>query len=117
MSFFTQATRGMLRRPNLARALLKAASSGEPQLAQKVGSYHAQMERMIVMSLRGEVMGEPGDLPDPNPSAEEARIAETLDLIWFALMVGWSGGIHGQAAVIEKMTESARIFLRGAGRS
>ena len=64
-----------------------------------------------------EVMGEPGDLPDPNPSAEEARIAETLDLIWFALMVGWSGGIHGQAAVIEKMTESARIFLRGAGRS
>jgi AcrR family transcriptional regulator len=117
MSFFAQATRGMTRRPNLARALLKAASSGEPGLAQKVGSYHAQMERMIVMSLRGEVMGEAGELADPNPSAEEARIAETLDLIWFALMVGWSGGVHGHGAVIEKMTESARIFLRGAGRA
>jgi AcrR family transcriptional regulator len=112
--FFGLATKGMLRRPNLARALLKAVASGEPELAQKVGAFHERVESMIVMSLRGRVSRDPDGLTDPRPTEQESRLADTLDLIWFALLVGWSGGVHDQAAVIEKMGSSAELVIRGS---
>jgi AcrR family transcriptional regulator len=112
--FFGLATKGMLRRPNLARALLKAVASGEPELAQKVGAFHERVEGMIVMSLRGRVSRDPDGLTDPRPTEQESRLADTLDLIWFALLVGWSGGVHDQAAVIEKMGSSAELVIRGS---
>ena len=114
IAFFSLATRGLLRRPNLARALLKAAASGEPDLAQKVASFHDCVGRMVVMSLRGVVSRADGGLCDPGASERESKLADTLDLIWFALLVGWSGGVHGQAAVIEKMRTSAGLVLRGS---
>ncbi len=114
MTFFSLATRGMLRRPNLARALLKAAASGEPELAQKVASFHDCVARMVVESLRGKVSRASEGRSDPAASERESMLADTLDLIWFALMVGWSGGVHGQAAVIEKMRNSAGLVLRGS---
>jgi AcrR family transcriptional regulator len=112
--FFGLATKGMLRRPNLARALLKAVASGEPELAQKVGAFHERVESMIVMSLRGRVSRDPDGLTDPRPTEQESRLADTLDLIWFALLVGWSGGVHDQTAVIEKMGSSAELVIRGS---
>jgi AcrR family transcriptional regulator len=116
MSFFTLVTKGLLRRPNLARALLRAAASGEPALAQKVGAFHEQVSRMIVMSLRGELSCSEGELIDPVPEASEreAELANTLELIWFALLVGWSGGTHKQADVLERMRSSARLIVRGS---
>jgi AcrR family transcriptional regulator len=116
MGFFTLATKGLLRRPNLARALLRAVASGEPALARKVGAYHAHVTRMIVMSLRGELSCSDGELTDPTlPVTEREReLANSLDLMWFALLVGWSGGIHKQADVLERMRSSARLVIRGS---
>ena len=48
VQFFAITTRGMLRRPNLTRAMLKAAAAGEPALARKVSVFHDLMLRMIV---------------------------------------------------------------------
>ena len=53
IAFFGTATRGLLRRPNLARALVRAVASGDLELARRVGEFHTQMERMIVSALRG----------------------------------------------------------------
>jgi AcrR family transcriptional regulator len=111
VGFFSLATKGLLRRPNLARALVKAATSGEPALGQKVASFHSRIERMIVLSLRGEMPRGEGDVI---ATERESRLADTLELIWFALLVGWSSGQHGQAAAIDKMRDSAELVLRGS---
>ena len=112
-AFFSTATKGLLRRPNLARALLRAVASGDPELARRVGEFHSNMESMIVASLRGDVTPSgPGETPPP--SELEAQIADTLEQVWFALLVGWSGGGHTQAALIDKMRVSTQLVLRGA---
>jgi len=114
MGFFALVGRGLLRRQNLARALLKAAASGEPELTQKMASYHAHIERMIVMSLRGELIRENGELADPRADDRERRVAETLSQLWFALLLGWSSGVHDQGEIDTRMRSCAELVLRGA---
>jgi AcrR family transcriptional regulator len=110
VAFFSIATRGLCKRPNLSRALLRAAASGDPDLAGQVARYHDRMERLMLLALRGE----------PDAAAEEIserdrRIADALEMIWFGLLVGWSGGLMGQQAIIDRMRASAELVLRGAG--
>jgi AcrR family transcriptional regulator len=115
MSFFDRVVRGLLRRQNLARALLKAVSSGDPELTQKMAEYHFHIERMLVMALRGEVTRNgSGSLGDPTPNERERQVAETLNQIWYALLMGWAGGVHGQSSMLEKMRSSAELVLRGS---
>lgn len=110
--FFAVATRGLFRRPNLARALLRATASGEPDLAQKVARFHARVERMIVSSLRGAVVPGEGEVGEP-PSEREQQLTNTLNLIWFGLLVSWNGGQRSQAAIMEQMRASAALLLEG----
>ena len=115
--YFSLVARAMLRRPNLARALLKAGASGDPGLSKKMAAYHEHIERMIVMSLRGELSLEEGELVDPVPSPSEMRVAEALNHIWFSLLVGWASGLHTQPVLLEKMESLAALVLRGEGRT
>jgi len=107
-AFFSVATRGLLRRPNLARALLKAAASGDPHLALQVAGFHDRMERLMLSALRGSD-------PDTRSAASEIeqRVTDSLEMIWFGLLVGWSGGLQTQSSVIERMRVSAGLLLRG----
>jgi AcrR family transcriptional regulator len=112
-AFFGIATRGLIRRPNLARALLKAAACGEPDLAKQVAAFHDRMEGMVVAALRGPdaaASSAGATLPDE----QERELARALTLIWFALLVGWSGGLHGQDRVIEQMSGCVDLMLLGA---
>jgi AcrR family transcriptional regulator len=103
-AFFSMATRGMCRRPNLARALLRAAAVGEPQIAQKVASYHERMESLILGSLRGTATN------GAAATTAEIEFAFTLNLLWFALLLGWSSGVQTQAVVIEKMARYSELL-------
>jgi AcrR family transcriptional regulator len=116
VAFFRLTTRGLMRRPNLARAMVKAAASGDPELAKQVASFHERVEKMIVAAMRGPnvpstVIGDAG-----NAGEVESRLAYHLNMYWFALMVGWSGGLHSQHDVIEGMKEVTDLLLWGAGR-
>ena len=113
-AFFSTATKGLLRRPNLARALVRAVASGDPELARRIGQFHANMERMIVASLRGGTTGDAADGAVLPPGELEMQIADTLEQVWFALLVGWSGGRHSQTAIVEKLSISTELVLRGA---
>jgi len=112
-AFFSAATKGLLRRPNLARALVRAVASGDPELARRVGEFHTNMENMIVAALRGDAKRGAGGDEKP-PSELEMKTADTLEQVWFALLVGWSGGRHSQAAIMDKMRVSTELVLRGA---
>jgi AcrR family transcriptional regulator len=115
-AFFSMATRGMCRRPQLARALIRACAAGEPALSQKVASFHGRMESLIIIALRGknlEPTASQGQAGDP-PSEEERTLAWSIELVWFGLLVGWSGGIHSQTAVIDQTRTAASLMLDGA---
>jgi AcrR family transcriptional regulator len=102
--FFQATTRAMLRRPNLTRAMLRAVASGEPELAQKVAAFHGRVGLLIGRALCGPGGG-------AGPSEEEQRIAHVLGQVWFASLVGWAGGLHGQGAVVDQTRRAAELML------
>jgi len=113
VGFFGIATRGMLRRPNLSRAMLRASAAGEPVLAEKVEVFHDLMLRMTVGALR--------DVPIPargeaNFGDRERLLCEILNQIWFAMMVGWSSGLQTQETINERMRASVELVLDDAQR-
>ncbi len=110
-NFFAVASRGMIRRPNLSRAMLRAAASGEPALAKRVANFHSRLQRMVIGALRGS----PVDEKSPVYTEREELVGDVLQHVWFSLMVGWSGGQHTPAAIQEKMRASVKILLEGAG--
>lgn len=112
VSFFGLATRGMLRRPNLSRAMLRATAVGEPALAQKVEVFHALMLGMVVGALRGVPFREHDDAL----SDRERLLGEILNQIWFAVMFGWSSGLQTQATINERMRASVELVLDDARR-
>ena len=108
-SFFQTMTRALCRRPNLARALVRAVASGEPELTQKVAAFHTRIEDLITGALRGR-----GASASPEtPSDDERIVAYTLQLVWFASLVGWAGGLHGQAAIVDQTRTAAELMLQG----
>lgn len=109
-TFFAQATRGLLRRPNLARALLKAAVAGDPELAKRTSAFHGRMQAMVAASIRGS----DGASATPEADSEARALAQTLTRMWFSLLVGWSGGQHGQTAVIDEMSDCVELMMLGA---
>jgi AcrR family transcriptional regulator len=109
-AFFAVATRALCRRPNLARALIRAVASGNPELAQRVAAFHERIERLIVMALRDE-SGRP---PEEPYSEEERTLAWSINLVWFAMLVGWSGGLHSQAAIVDHTGAAVELMLEGA---
>jgi len=109
-AFFAQATRGLLRRPNLARALLQAAVAGDPELAKRTSAFHGRMHAMVAASIRGASGADAG----PEVDLEVRALAHNLTRMWFSLLVGWSGGQHGQATVVEEMGDCVELMLLGA---
>ncbi len=110
VGFFEIATRGMLRRPNLSRAMLRATAAGEPVLAQKVEVFHDLMRNMIVSALRGE----PVDGDAAGISDDEQLVGDLLNRVWFALMMSWAGGVQSQGTIALQMRASVELVL---GRS
>lgn len=109
VNFFGTFTELFITKPNLARALLRAVSSGVPELRDKVMSYHDSMIQLIVASMRGA-----DHLIDEPIVEREYEIAFHLQNIWFAVMVGWSGGLYQHRGQIDELMESAStLMLRG----
>lgn len=101
--FFRTATKGFTRRPRLARAILRAAASGDQALAEKVASFHTRVTAMIKVALDGELSEE---------RAEE--VAFVLEYVWFAALVGWAGGIREQDQVLQQMQIATGLVIGGA---
>lgn len=107
-AFFDVTTRAICRRPNLARALVRAVSHGEPDLTQKVAAFHTRIQDLIADALRGPDGGE--------PAAEDPALGYLLQAVWFAMLVGWAGGLHDQATIVQQTRAAAERMLRGRTR-
>ena len=105
--FFQITTRALCRRPNLARALVRAIASGEPELTQKVEGFHRRMGVLITRTLRGDA----GGANAVEISDRERDLASVLQLVWWASLVGWAGGLHGQVTVVDQTRTAAELLL------
>ena len=51
--------------------------------------------------------------PDGLPDESQQVLARILQQVWFAALVGWMGGLHSRASVIDQLELSMDILLRG----
>jgi hypothetical protein len=69
------------------------------------------MRRMIVGALRGKPV-----LPDDETMTDRERLlGDVLNQVWFAVMIGWSGGLETQASISERMRASVELVLGESG--
>lgn len=108
-AFFAISTQAMAARPKLAAALLRTVASGIPELADRVLRYHAAVQDILGVILRGGRRAEPLD-------AEEDEICRLLQNLWFAEMVGWTGGLYPAEVVETRMRGAVRRLLGGHQR-
>jgi AcrR family transcriptional regulator len=109
-TFFQGTTRALCRRPNLARAMIRAVATGDPELTQKMAAFHARVAELVTMALRGaEAPGEGGPV-----SEDERAVAHTLQMVWFAALVGWGGGVTSQAGIVDQTRVAIELMLRDA---
>jgi AcrR family transcriptional regulator len=109
--FFQRATRGFVRRPDFARAVLRAIASGTDANALQVASFHVRMTRMVVAALRGEAPDLSAPLAEPVGTEREREIALILQHVWFAALVGWAGGLHPVKTAVERVCAAAALIL------
>ena len=105
--YFAAATRTLCRKPKLARAVLRAASSDDPELAGKIRAFHGIASQMLMRALRGDPTATLADA-----SEVEARVCTVLQQVWFAAMIGWMSGLHKQNEVVEQVRNAAELVLR-----
>jgi AcrR family transcriptional regulator len=105
--FFRRATRALARRPQFARALIRAMATGDSDTAVKIAASQLRITRLISSALRGVAVG-------PQSGAgnqREEAIAHTLMHVWFSSLVGWSAGLQAERAVVEEVRTAAKLIL------
>jgi TetR/AcrR family transcriptional regulator, cholesterol catabolism regulator len=113
-AFFRRATRGLLRKPDLGGALIRAMSGSERETAQQIAASNRRIARMIVASLRDEPSLLLASLEEFAPSADERELADALTGVWFAALIGWVIGAEPDpAAIPRKMRSAAKLMLEG----
>jgi len=107
---FAALTKGLLRRPNLAKALVRSLASGDPNITERVASFHALITALVMAAIRGESAAEQsewgGDVDE-----RERTISSVLQHVWFASFVGWAGGLHDAPQVLEDVDKTAKLLL------
>ena len=107
MAFFQATTRELCKKPNFARAVIRAVASGEPEVAASVAAYHGRMLGLIAAAMRGVATLGEDDMPTPR----EGTCAALLLHIWFAALVGWTASLTDEADILEQVSEAARLLL------
>ena len=112
--FFARATRSFTRRPDFARAVLRAIAASDQTTATQQAGFHLRIGRMIIAALRDETPDVARPLTEPIGSDREQEIALILNHVWFAALLGWASGLHPASAVAQRMGQAIELILGGA---
>lgn len=111
---FRRSTRALARRPQFARAVIRAMAVGDPDTATQIAGLQIRITRLVAAALRGvapELVATGGAPGDPR----EHAIASTLTQVWFSSLVGWAAGIRTEREVSEQVRTAAALILAHAG--
>ncbi len=111
-NLFAQITRGLCRKPNLARALIRAIASGDPNITTRVASFHAMVIALTIAAIRGKAAQAPAEWGG-DADKDEREISYLLQHIWFSALVGWAGGLHDVDAVLAQLRVASARLLPG----
>jgi len=112
-ALFQLMTRGLCRKPNYARAVLRAMTAGEPEVAKNVAAYYGRVNRLIITALLGDAGSAPLDSPLWPPSGKESTLAFFLQQVWFSSLVGWSAGLFDESVVMVQLRTAAKLLIQG----
>jgi AcrR family transcriptional regulator len=112
VEFFRRATRAIARRPQLARAMIRAMAAGEPDTVMKLASLQLRIARLVVATLRDEAPNLAMPLDTPHGSDAEQAIAQVMMNVWFSSLVGWAAGLHAERTVTEHIRTAATLILQ-----
>lgn len=104
--FFTNVTRILADQPKLTAAMLRTVASGVPDLAERVLRYQDTMVEIIVIVMRGDAAKGPA-------ADDEVFLAKMLQNIWFAALVGWTGGLFDAEEVIRQVVSGMKVLIKG----
>ena len=108
-SLFASALIGFVRKPNLGRATIRAATSGT--LSPSFLTYHQMLVGHIVETIDDQEAVAAGVAP---LTAEQKHTFALLLLqVWFTSLVGWATGVQDPKSVSRQVTLAADIMLRG----
>ena len=105
IGFFGFLTEFLCRRPNLARAVVRSAASGEQALSERLASFHAKLFELSFAALQGGAYRP--------PTAGEAVMLSALQQVWFSALCGWAGSLYDRAEVVKQVAAAARLMTFG----
>jgi len=113
LSVFSLMTKALVKKPQYARAVLRAMASGVPEVASNVAGYQGRVNGMLIAAMRG--VGRLGftELTNNPPTVQESTLSFLLQQLWFASLVGWSAGLFDAGAIIEQLRVAGDLLTRG----
>jgi AcrR family transcriptional regulator len=113
LSVFQLMTKALCKKPNYARAVLRAMSSGVPEVAANIVSYQGRVNGMLVAAMRGVGRLGYAELTSLPPTEQESTLSMILQQLWFASLVGWSAGLFDHSAIVEQLRVAGELLTRG----
>ncbi len=107
---FAAITRGFVRRPNLAKATVRSVASGDPNITERVASFHGLITAVVMSAIRGEAAADQAEWGG-DVDQRERQIASVLQNVWFASFVGWAGGLHDASRVLEDVDMATKLLF------
>ena len=104
---FEHMTALLLQRPQLARAALRAATSGDHEAMLRQMVVQQRLHAVMVDALRGN------QRPSPLRGEPALRVATVLTMVWFANLTAWAAGVIDEAMVVDIVRQSAEMLLHG----
>jgi TetR/AcrR family transcriptional regulator, cholesterol catabolism regulator len=110
---FQLMTKALVKKPNYARAVLRAMASGVPEVASNIAAYQGRVNGMLIAAMRG--VGRLGftELTQSPPTEQESTLSFLLQQLWFASLVGWSAGLVDQGSIMEQLRLAGTVLARG----
>jgi AcrR family transcriptional regulator len=112
-AFFRLVTRGFVRKPNYARAVIRAMASGVPEIVNNVTAYQGRMNGLIIAALRGTGRLGYAEATASPPTKKEQLLALLAQQVWFAALVGWSAGMFSETEVVDQIYRAVQLVSRG----
>jgi hypothetical protein len=94
----------------LAKALVRSLASGDPNITERVASFHALITALVMAAIRGDAVGSVGEWGG-DIDERERTIASILQNVWFASFVGWAGGLHDAPQVLADTDKATQLLI------